>query len=509
MTNKLCDRGMTFQDCELAILRTAVDQAEEKQGKTIVNSPDVKKMISIVENFIRRKKLICYGGTAINAILPKQDQFYNKDTEIADYDFFSTNALADAKELADIYFKEGFEEVEAKSGQHHGTYKVFVNFIGMADITQLHKDIFKTLKETAISVAGILYCSPNYLRMSMYLELSRPSGDVSRWEKVLKRLTLLNKHHPLKGDKCNTGDFQREMETITDDTDKRKIYDTLRDTFIDQGVVFFGGYAMSMYRHYMPKYLREKIVQTPDFDVLSEEPHKTATIVKERLKDNGIKDVKIVKHNSIGEIVAPHYQIIIGNSDTVAFVYQPIACHSYNIVNIHNEKLKIATIDTMLSFYLAFLYSGRSYYDDERIICMAEYLYKVQEKNKLQQKGVLKRFSLNCYGHQETIEEMRAEKTRKFEELKKDRRSAEFEEWFLRFRPAEQSKREEENKQFRIKEKEKKERGKKREKSHKGVKGVKGKTLKQKKKKKKKKLPKGNKKNKSTRKEKNRFAHLL
>ena len=89
MTNKLCDRGMTFQDCELAILRTAVDQAEEKQGKTIVNSPDVKKMISIVENFIRRKKLICYGGTAINAILPKQDQFYNKDTEIADYDFFS------------------------------------------------------------------------------------------------------------------------------------------------------------------------------------------------------------------------------------------------------------------------------------------------------------------------------------------------------------------------------------------------------------------------------------
>ena len=140
---------------------------------------------------------------------------------------------------------------------------------------------------------------------------------------------------------------------------------------------------------------------------------------------------------------------------------------------------------------------------------MAEYLYKVQEKNKLQQKGVLKRFSLNCYGHQETIEEMRAEKTRKFEELKKDRRSAEFEEWFLRFRPAEQSKREEENKQSRIKEKEKKERGKKREKSHKGVKGVKGKTLKQKTKKIKKKLPKGNKKNKSTRKEKNRFAHLL
>ena len=53
----------------------------------------------------------------------------------------------------------------------------------------------------AIQVANIFYCPPNYLRMAMYLELSRPDGDVSRWEKVLKRLTLLNKHYPMKGKK--------------------------------------------------------------------------------------------------------------------------------------------------------------------------------------------------------------------------------------------------------------------------------------------------------------------
>ena len=41
---------------------------------------------------------------------------------------FSENALNDAKELADIYYKKGFIDVEAKSGQHHGTYKVFVNY---------------------------------------------------------------------------------------------------------------------------------------------------------------------------------------------------------------------------------------------------------------------------------------------------------------------------------------------------------------------------------------------
>ena len=31
-----------------------------------------------VENFIRTNKLICYGGTAINNILPVEDQFIIK-----------------------------------------------------------------------------------------------------------------------------------------------------------------------------------------------------------------------------------------------------------------------------------------------------------------------------------------------------------------------------------------------------------------------------------------------
>ena len=35
----ICDKKMTFQDCELAILRSAVDKAEEKQGRTVANSP--------------------------------------------------------------------------------------------------------------------------------------------------------------------------------------------------------------------------------------------------------------------------------------------------------------------------------------------------------------------------------------------------------------------------------------------------------------------------------------
>ena len=52
----ICDKKMTFQDCELAILRSAVDKAEYQQGRKTANSPEVKHIIEIVENFIRKKK---------------------------------------------------------------------------------------------------------------------------------------------------------------------------------------------------------------------------------------------------------------------------------------------------------------------------------------------------------------------------------------------------------------------------------------------------------------------
>ena len=93
----------------------------------------------------------------------------------------------------------GFDEVEAKSGVHPGTFKVFVNYIPVADITYLNQELFKSIRQDAKIIDGIYYSPPNYLRMNMYLELSRPEGNVSRWEKVLKRLILLNKNYPLKG----------------------------------------------------------------------------------------------------------------------------------------------------------------------------------------------------------------------------------------------------------------------------------------------------------------------
>ena len=439
----------SFQEKELSILRNAVDKIEKKTGYSLINNPSVKTIIEIVEQFLRERKRICYGGTAINNILPLEDKFYDKKVELPDYDFYSPDPLKDAKDLADIYYKQGFEEVEAKSGMHPGTFKVFVNYIPVADITYLVDDIYKNIKKRAIIVDNIYYTPANYLRMSMYLELSRPQGDVSRWEKVLKRLSLLNKHYPLKGKQCDYEEIQRLFEygvkqsvnkisgdeTINNLTKvESDIFTTTRDSLISQGCVFFGAYANRMVLKQHPKIKKVAIPRIPDFDVLSLEPKNTARIIKERLVDIGIKKIKIVKRPGVGEIIAPHYEVKVG-VETLVFIYEPLACHSYNIININNKKVRVATIDTMLSFYLSFAYVNRAYYKENRIICMSEYLFDVQQKNRLSQKGLLKRFTIDCYGEQMTMEKMRAEKSDKYKELKKSKGEKEYEWYFLRYIP--------------------------------------------------------------------------
>lgn len=444
--------NLTFKDCELAILRLAVDQVERTENLKLVNSPQMKRIFAVANKFVKDHQLIMYGGTAINNILPKTDQFY-KDSDLPDIDVFSPDALNHAKQLADTYHRAGFKEVEAKSGQHHGTYKVFVNFVPVMDLTFIHPQIFRALRQDAVVKDGQLYTPPNFLRMAMYLELSRPKGDTSRWEKILKRLILLNKHYPLEGKNCGTTDIQRSFSTVR--ANEHELARVARAQLAKDKVVFFGGFACRVYSEYMPAKHKRVFHSLADFDVLSETPKATAERVRDavdRARKQWLVDrpgaeqditVSVVEHEAVGELVPTHYEVRV-NDDAFLFVYAPVGCHSYNAITVGGVLLRIATIDTILSFYLAFMFANQSYYNQflNRTMCIAQFLFELQKSNRLSQRGVLRRFSTTCYGHQVTREEMRAEKMAKFEELRgADRghdadKKREYEEWFLNYRPA-------------------------------------------------------------------------
>ena len=48
-------KNMKLGDCELAILRLAIDKAGKKLGARALNIPDVQRIISIVENFLKSR----------------------------------------------------------------------------------------------------------------------------------------------------------------------------------------------------------------------------------------------------------------------------------------------------------------------------------------------------------------------------------------------------------------------------------------------------------------------
>jgi hypothetical protein len=65
--------------------------------------------------------------------------------------------------------------------------------------------------------------------------------------------------------------------------------------------------------------------------------------------------------------------------------------------------MNIATIDTMLSFYLAFLIANRKYYMREKIVCMCHYLVELHIRKYKTKRRLFKRFVLKCIGHQDTL----------------------------------------------------------------------------------------------------------
>ena len=431
-----CGKKMNFEECEMAVLRSSMDKIDKKKGEQLISNPLVKKIINIVEEFLKKNKLICYGGTAINNILPKEDQFYN-DNEFPDYDFFSPTPLKHVKELCDIYYKNGFVEVEGKSGVHSGTFKVFVNYIPVADITYLNTDIYNALKKKSIRKNKIYYSSPNFLRMSMYLELSRPDGDISRWEKVLKRLSLLNKNFPLSKAICKNNSFEKLIKYGIKSNNKthikKDIYKLLLNFFITNKCVLFGMYASNLYYNTYKK--KTKLIKRiPDFDVLYEDPDELSLILKKKLKQSGYYNIEIIKHKAIDDVI-PEYIDFKLNNKTLVFIFEPMACHSYNVINVKDKKIRIASLETIFSFYLAFLFLKNSKYKINRLLCTSYYLYRIMRRRKPNLTGIFKRFNYQCIGKQLTIEKMRAEKTEKYNELKKQRGSKEFEWWFLRYIP--------------------------------------------------------------------------
>ena len=392
-----------------------IEKAENRIAYDAANDPGIKKILQTVREFIEKRRVLCYGGTAINNLIPdKADKFYDPNYDIPDYDFYSEQPQLHAMELADIFHSQGFKRIEVKPGAHLLTFKVFVDFTGVADITYLDPAIFKRLWKEDIVKEGIHYVSPNFLRMSMYLELSRPRGDVSRWSKVYDRLMLLNKHYAVG---CPPHK-DKEPTEITD-AERQSIEHVLQT----KPLILLGLHAANLHSN-----KRTNVWEVP-IDILAT-PDKYEMAVKVFTEIFAGRHAKAHAHPAYAELLPEHTDIEGANNFIYCRVFKTTGCHSYHQLR---SGMKVASIPTLLQFFFAFVYADAHYiegYDQNRIICICQRLMDLAASTKRRYKLLT---PLDCLGHQETLLEMKSHTGELRESL--PRKSDEFMKFFFTYKP--------------------------------------------------------------------------
>ena len=99
-------RAKTMDDIE-----TVVKILEVENDKAAAADPLVKTSLGIVYDFLTSHSVMCYGGTAINNLLPPEDRFYDPKTTVPDYDFYSKTPQEHATSIANTLAAAGIASV--------------------------------------------------------------------------------------------------------------------------------------------------------------------------------------------------------------------------------------------------------------------------------------------------------------------------------------------------------------------------------------------------------------
>lgn len=223
----------------------------------------LKNPLEVVRDFIMEKGLKLYGGQALHEHLRKLGAGFYESWEFPDYDVYSPDAWNHAKELANRLHDMGYQFVEAKASvlndSVHQTYKVgcdmffildltqvgclpnelengkceycgkssdgkcfsLFNYIPAVDILKYNPKKNKNPKEytetydytngTGLEQNKLLMCSADYLKISMYKEMTQPLQQPERLPKVGSRLETFLSNFKFDHSICKNKDFNVEV----------------------------------------------------------------------------------------------------------------------------------------------------------------------------------------------------------------------------------------------------------------------------------------------------------
>jgi hypothetical protein len=408
---------------QMNILKDIVDKAQERIDFDAAHDEEILLGIRVVEAFLRQKHRICYGGQAINAYLPRKHKFYKPETSIPDYDFLTPAPKSDIEYLVKKLKEEGLKEIGVREGMHEGTTKLYVNYVPIADITEMNPYFYKKLAQRANRIEGITYIDSNTLRMMMYLELSRPRGEVSRWPKVFERLMLLNTYSPMR--ECHS--HMKRNKTRVPYYIRKEILNYI----IGEGRVLAGGEITSYYK--------ARLHGDRSVDWFFEQRNPIIFYSPDIKHDVNILFSKLGDDFTLKSFPAeadffPQIDVVSWKGRPVFLVIQQTACHSYNKLPMPDgRQLNIASIETLITLYISLTF--RKYlekYMEFPILCLVQELIELSmlyRKNYKDSRtsNTSKTFpfiSIECSGHQKQMPTLLKEKVQRIRAAKNAAKNA-------------------------------------------------------------------------------------
>lgn len=375
-------------DTRLDVLKKIIDKNQKRDDKA--NYEKFYEMYSMVLSWISEKSLVLYGGYALNLLLPKVHKIYDPNT-LPDADCFSNHAKEDAKELANELKKNNYNYVEVKAGVHKGTYKVFAEFMPVADITQVGSPMFKYLTNNAIVVNKMMVCPAQFLMWSLYKEMSRPKGSGYRWEKIYPRYLSFHRHYKFKERAPQS--CQNEMSPIVD---------KLEELIKEKQWPIIGHRAVSIH---LSKDCRP-IPEMYAFDIMTTNVNETFKDIKESLGSETYVTLITNPSYSIKEIAVKISFVKFGQNNTkLCKLYEVDACYSYQKKN----GFMVGSVDTILHFLYSH-YITTIYYkgEDDKLTKAIRKLIVVLEKHANLLEPNL-RFRVDCVGYEKTLVNVKKE----------------------------------------------------------------------------------------------------
>lgn len=379
-----------FIESQLEYPQRVSDEIEDK-----LSTEKYKIMSGIfktVQHFLNGHKAVLYGGLAINQLLPKHLQFYDKNT-LPDFDCFVDKANEKSIELADILVKKGYMYTEVKHAIHEGTFKVFSNFESVADITSLNaienKLMLANAQITMFEDEPVMVASTHYLKAMAYKELALPVSAHFRWTKVLQRLLRLEYSIP-------HADNGVDVDTIYVSKLLHKahspVYNLLKQYVLDNELVLVGSQSIA-------KFLQLDVLKRKanSMSVLSNHPSKHVNEMTALIESNEyVVDIRVTDtvENFLPIEYALYGRHVKSNGRYVKLitVYDSTK-HCFGYYKHGHHRYSSLYFEMYMLYIRVFMKDGNIEENNKLLFMLGKIMFDDEHRSQ-----TIKQFGTKCYG---------------------------------------------------------------------------------------------------------------